>query len=112
MKLQATEFLRRLCLHILPPGFRKIRYYGFLANANGALLQVQQKEMGTVRMSGKEIKKPSWKTIARQKLNYDAGLCPCCKKGSMITLLHFDANTPPDIEFLKAFSELIKAKKA
>ena len=69
MTLQATEFLRRFCLHILPPGFRKIRYYGFLANANSTLLQVQQKEMGTVRMPPKEIKKLSWKTIAKDKLN-------------------------------------------
>ena len=34
MTLEATEFLRRFCLHILPPGFRKIRYYGFIANTN------------------------------------------------------------------------------
>ncbi|MEJ7826879.1 MAG: transposase, partial [Segetibacter sp.] len=27
MTLEATEFLRRFCLHILPKGFRKIRHY-------------------------------------------------------------------------------------
>ncbi len=97
MTLQATEFLRRFCLHILPPGFRKIRYYGFLANANSTLLQVQQKEMGTVRMPPKEIKKLSWKTIAKDKLNYDAEKCPLCKEGKMIMLFHFQANAPPDI---------------
>ena len=32
MTLQATEFLRRMLLHVLPPGFHRIRYYGFLAN--------------------------------------------------------------------------------
>ncbi|MGH2544480.1 MAG: IS91 family transposase, partial [Ardenticatenaceae bacterium] len=30
--LQAMEFLRRFCLHILPKGLPKIRYFGFLAN--------------------------------------------------------------------------------
>ena len=110
MPLEATEFLRRFCLHILPQRFRKIRYYGFMANANSALLQVQQKEMGVVAMPTKEIKKLSWKVIAKQKLNYDADLCPCCKKGRMVTLLHFDANAPPDIESLKALLELIKGK--
>jgi hypothetical protein len=30
--LEAVEFLRRFCLHILPKGLHKIRYFGFLAN--------------------------------------------------------------------------------
>jgi len=110
MTLEAAEFLRRFCLHLLPPGFRKIRYYGFMANVHSSLLQIQQKEMGVIVMPAKEIKKLSWKVIAKQKLNYDADLCPCCKKGRMITLVHFDANGPPDIESLKALLELIIGK--
>ncbi len=31
MTLSAEEFLRRFCLHILPKGFVRIRFYGFLA---------------------------------------------------------------------------------
>jgi Putative transposase/Transposase zinc-binding domain len=112
MTLEATEFLRRFCLHILPPGFRKIRYYGFMANANSSLLQVQQKEMGLVTQTGKEIKKISWKVIAKQKLNYDADRCPCCQKGTMVTLLHFDANAPPSAQWLQSLRELIKGKTA
>lgn len=121
MTLEATEFLRRFCLHILPPGFRKIRYYGFMANAHSALLQVQQQEMGVVVQSstlsihgeGKgEVKKISWKVIAKEKLNYDADRCPCCKKGKMVTLFHFKANAPPDAASLQALAELIKGKTA
>jgi hypothetical protein len=108
--LEATEFLRRFCLHILPPGYRKIRYYGFMANVHSSLLQVQQREMGAAAMPSKELKKLSWKVIAKQKLNYDADLCPCCKKGRMNTLLHFDANGPPDMERLQSLTELIKGK--
>jgi len=110
MTLQATEFLRRFCLHILPPGYRKIRYYGFMANVHSALLQVQQKEMGVTVQTGREIKKLSWKLIAKQKLNYDADRCPVCKKGTMVTLLHFDAHAPPDTESLQALIELLKGK--
>lgn len=110
MTLDATEFLRRFCLHILPPGFRKIRYYGFMANVHSALLQVQQKEMETVTVPSKEIKKLSWKVIAKQKLNYDADRCPVCKKGTMLTLIHFQANAPPDAAATKALIELIKGK--
>lgn len=32
MVLEAAEFVRRFLLHILPPRFVKIRYFGFLAN--------------------------------------------------------------------------------
>lgn len=32
MALAGVEFLRRFCLHILPPGFQRIRHYGVLAN--------------------------------------------------------------------------------
>jgi Putative transposase len=32
MTLEAEEFIRRFLLHVLPGGFQRIRYYGFLAN--------------------------------------------------------------------------------
>ena len=32
MTLDAIEFIRRYLLHVLPPGFVKIRHFGFLAN--------------------------------------------------------------------------------
>jgi hypothetical protein len=32
MELQATEFLRRFLLHVVPTGFVRIRHYGLLAN--------------------------------------------------------------------------------
>jgi hypothetical protein len=36
MTLTATEFLRRFFLHVLPKGFVRIRYFGFLANPQRA----------------------------------------------------------------------------
>jgi hypothetical protein len=32
MTLEAGEFLRRFLLHVLPPGFQRIRHYGLFAN--------------------------------------------------------------------------------
>lgn len=32
MTLSSSEFVRRFLLHVLPKGFRKIRFYGFLCN--------------------------------------------------------------------------------
>src|SRR5271157_2101915 len=34
MTLDAVEFIRRFLLHVLPPGFVKIRHFGLLANRN------------------------------------------------------------------------------
>ncbi|MCB9349919.1 MAG: transposase [Lewinellaceae bacterium] len=36
MSLEGAEFLRRFCLHILPPGFRRMRHYGILSNFHKA----------------------------------------------------------------------------
>jgi hypothetical protein len=33
MRLPAVEFIRRFMLHIIPAGFRRIRYFGFMASA-------------------------------------------------------------------------------
>ena len=38
MTLDVEEFLRRFLLHLLPPGFVRIRNFGFLANRQRALL--------------------------------------------------------------------------
>ena len=34
MTLPAEEFIRRFLQHAVPPGFQRIRYYGFLANCH------------------------------------------------------------------------------
>src|SRR6202158_3413048 len=36
MTVSADEFIRRFLQHSLPPGFQRIRYYGFLANCHRA----------------------------------------------------------------------------
>jgi Putative transposase len=34
MRLDASEFVRRFLLHVLPSGFQRIRHYGLLANCH------------------------------------------------------------------------------
>src|SRR5439155_22875449 len=34
--LAADEFIRRFLIHVLPEGFQRIRYYGFLSNHHRA----------------------------------------------------------------------------
>lgn len=97
MTLEAEELLRRFCLHILPKGFRKIRHYGFLASRARPKLKMQQMRSGIIP---KRKKQKDWKTIAKEKLNFDPEQCPSCKTGRMITILAFDAHAPP-LEIIK-----------
>ena len=91
MTLQATEFLRRFCLHILPKGFRKIRHYGFLSNRCSQSFKQRQMQMGVTAVK----QSAGWKIIAKEKMHFDVEQCPCCKKGKMQELLSFDNNGPP-----------------
>lgn len=92
MKLPAEEFLRRFCLHILPPGFMKIRHYGILASRVKPRLKIQQMRMG-IQIIKKE--KKDWKVITQTKLNFDVDSCPHCKTGKMIRINSFQAHAPP-----------------
>lgn len=38
MTPEPTEFIRRFLLHVLPPGFHRIRHFGFLANVYAAIV--------------------------------------------------------------------------
>lgn len=92
MTLQGDEFLRRFCLHVLPPGFRKIRHFGLLASRAKPKLKMQQMKMG-IPIVKKE--KMIWQQVLMHALNYDVDACPACKNGRMQTLLFFKPNAPP-----------------
>ena len=104
MTLEANEFLRGFCLHILPARFMKIRHYGILANRCKTKLHTLQMMMG-VDFVKKE--KHNWKETAKQHLGFDVDQCPCCKTGKMIRILSFEANAPPPSSFI---ASLIKNK--
>lgn len=73
MALDGCEFLRRFCLHILPPGFMKIRHYGILANRAKSKLKMQQTKMG-IPIAPKV--KMDWKQVARVAMGFDAEPVP------------------------------------
>ena len=69
------EFIRRFLQQILPKGFQKIRYYGFLATRNKAKLETIFKLLNIKPKSKKE--KPKKPFIFH---------CPDC--GSEMTLIY------------------------
>lgn len=84
--LENVEFIRRFLMHVLPSGFQKIRYYGFLNNRTktGNLkiifkLQGYQKfKQRYIGLSIAELLKEDW--------NYDIHICPVCGCNSMTHL--------------------------
>lgn len=77
------EFIRRFLMHVLPSGFQKIRYYGFLNNRyKGKNLKLIFSLQGGQRfrsrytgMSMAELLKAVW--------NIDIRICPVCGRHSM-----------------------------
>jgi hypothetical protein len=45
--------------------------------------------------------KKDWKQICRNHLNYNPDLCPCCGKGTMITIDVFQTGRPPPVQSLE-----------
>jgi hypothetical protein len=95
MTLSATEFIRRFLLHVLPPGFMRVRHYGLLANR-------QRKEKLTLcrqllgcppppRAPGGE--ESSQARIARLT-GVDITQCPVCGTGPMRFIERLAAVSP------------------
>ena len=92
--LQNTEFIRRYLMHVLPSGFQKIRYYGFLNNRMKTQnLKIIFKLQGGQRfrqryagLSMAELLKAVWK--------FDICLCPACGHASMKQLGRCYAPSP------------------
>ena len=75
--LTGVEFLRRFCMHILPQGFVKIRYFGIYSSRFRSTLL---KDRIIVRLSPKE-------TVAERinrLLGFDISRCPRCKLGKLV----------------------------
>lgn len=81
MTISIVEFIRRFLLHILPKGFVRIRYYGFLANKNRkskltAIMQFFKRRIPVKR-------KYSVVELFKKLMNVDVSQCPVCKKGAL-----------------------------
>ena len=82
MTVTIEEFIRRFLLHILPPHFMKIRYYGILGNRNKKKKLIKCKILTRTKIYKKK-KLPAIELL-KQTLGKDFNLCPSCKKGHML----------------------------
>ena len=85
MSLDVVSFMRRFLLHVLPSGFMKIRYYGFLGNvAKENNLQLCRKLLGVEQQDEIELSPENWIETFIRVTGVDPTVCPVCGKGHMI----------------------------
>lgn len=86
MVLEATEFIRRFLLHVLPTGFMRIRHYGFLAN------RFRQEKLALCRQLLGVASEPTVNQeeadakVAMESAEEAGDCCPRCGKGVMQTV--------------------------
>ena len=84
--LYADEFIRRFLLHVLPNGFMKIRYFGFLANTNkNKCIPLVRKFIDPTAQLPEKITETAQEMILRLT-GEDLACCPQCQKGKMVKL--------------------------
>lgn len=86
MILPVEEFIRRFLLHILPPGFVKIRHYGLLSTKHRRTRLKRAQEL-----LGKPIQTQTPTPLSYQELflrltGVDLTVCPHCQRGTMIPM--------------------------
>ncbi len=91
MTLSATEFIRRMLLHVLPPGFHRIRYYGFLANCTRRQKLTECRRLLSAPPPPPEL---ADRAVADYRDRYEAltgrslRRCPRCDGGNMLVVDH------------------------
>ena len=99
MTLDGTEFIRRFLLRVLPPQFRRIRRFGFLA------ARCRRPRLGLCRqlLGMPEAEPDPSPPDYRDRLELLNGRslrdCPACGTGQMLVAGRFEpGNAPPALE--------------
>jgi len=84
MTLSLQEFLRRFCLHILPPRFVKIRHYGLLANRDRPARIAQARALlAQVPVGSEEAKEAP---LAIKHVEPPPLVCPHCGQHTLVLI--------------------------
>jgi hypothetical protein len=84
MTLDADEFIRRFLLHVLPEGFMKIRYFGFLANTNKKKCIPLLRHLIDPKAQLPEKITETVQEMMLRLTGVDITCCPRCQKGRMV----------------------------
>jgi len=90
MRLSADEFIRRFLIHVLPDGFQRIRYYGFLGNRYRRKKLEQCRRLLGMPVPAEQTNTFPAEKDYRDRLEELTGQslhrCPQCRQGHMLVV--------------------------
>ena len=87
MTLSAEEFIRRFLLHVLPDGFQRIRYYGFLGNRyRREKLEQCRRLLGMPIPISPLPPEKDYRDRLEELTGQSLYQCPRCKQGHMLVV--------------------------
>ena len=95
MSVPAGEFIRRFPQHVLPPGFQRIRYYGFLANCHRADKLALGRQLLATACSLLLPQPADCRDFLAALTGTNSRLCPQCGRGILIRLQFFPPSHDP-----------------
>ncbi len=95
--LPAHEFIRRFLYHVLPPGFHKIRHYGFMANGRRAKLRQITEYLSTIHNTDNQI------PLQQSTETASCIICPVCGNARLcfMAVIPSFPTRPTPYEFLQ-----------
>jgi hypothetical protein len=95
--MRAEDFIQRFLEHVLPPGFTRIRYYGFLAGPLRSRSLAQIRDLLRLVQSPRErYRKPvPWEERFANLMGQDPRVCPKCRKGRMVDVAPLSGTLRP-----------------
>ena len=94
MTLDADEFIRRFLMHVLPKGFRRIRHFGFLANACRAEKLARVRIALACPKPEPTAKPEDYRERCAQLTGKRIDICPLCG-GRMLDAGSWPRRSPP-----------------
>ena len=96
MTLDAGEFMRRFLLHVLPPGFHRIRHFGFMANGHRAarLARCRRLLAEQIAVDERPVQRSAPAACNHTPTScHDHDACPCC--GGVLRIVWAPPRAPP-----------------
>ena len=86
MSLRGDEFIRRFLIHVLPDGFRRIRYFGFLGNSHRARKLALCRELLRMAPATPAEQPADYRDQYQALTGTSLRQCPHCLTGTMLVI--------------------------
>ena len=98
MRLDAQEFVRRFLLHVLPPGFQRIRHFGLLANRHREVKLEHCRQLLDVPAPVVDLSEEEpldYRDRYQRLTGVSLRDCPQCGRGQMVCIESFLSGSLP-----------------